>query len=40
MEGDGVFGQVFEVMEREGRIPNSDELKWEDEIMERKRKHR
>lgn len=27
--------QVFEVMEREGRIPNSDELKWEDEIIER-----
>jgi nucleoside-diphosphate-sugar epimerase len=26
---------VFEVMEREGRIPNSDELKWEDEIIER-----
>ena len=25
--------QVFEVMEREGRIPNSDELKWEDEIV-------
>ena len=30
--------QVFEVMEREGRIPNSDELKWEDEIIERYRK--
>jgi len=30
--------QVFEVMEREGRIPNSDELKWEDEIIERQRR--
>jgi nucleoside-diphosphate-sugar epimerase len=30
--------QVFEVMEREGRIPNSDELKWEDEIVERYRR--
>lgn len=27
--------QVFEVMEREGRIPNSDEVKWEDEIAEK-----
>jgi len=27
--------QVFEVMEREGRIPNSDELTWEGEIVER-----
>jgi nucleoside-diphosphate-sugar epimerase len=27
--------QVFEVMEREGRIPNSDELKWEDGIIKR-----
>ncbi len=27
------MAQVFEVMEREGRIPNSDELKWEDEII-------
>ena len=27
--------QVFEVMEREGRIPNSDELTWEDEIIVR-----
>jgi nucleoside-diphosphate-sugar epimerase len=27
--------QVFEVMERERRIPNSDEVKWEDEIIER-----
>jgi len=25
--------QVLEVMEREGRIPNSDGLKWEDEII-------
>ena len=30
--------QVLEVMEREGRIPNSDELKWEDEIIERQRR--
>jgi len=30
--------QVFEVMEREGRIPNSDELKWEDEIIERQKR--
>ena len=30
--------QVFKVMEREGRIPNSDELKWEDEIIERHKK--
>ncbi len=29
--------QVFEVMEREGRIPNSDELKWEDEIIEKQK---
>jgi nucleoside-diphosphate-sugar epimerase len=27
--------QVFEAMEREGRIPNSDEVKWEDEIISR-----
>lgn len=27
--------QVFEVMEREGRIPNSDALKWEDEIIDK-----
>jgi hypothetical protein len=26
--------QVFEVMEQEGRIPNSDELTWEDKIVE------
>ncbi len=32
------MAQVFEVMEREGRIPNSDELKWEDEIIERQKK--
>ena len=32
--------QVFEVMEREGRIPNSDELTWEDEIIEKQRKVR
>ena len=30
--------QVFEVMEREGRIPNSDELTWEDEIITRQKK--
>jgi nucleoside-diphosphate-sugar epimerase len=30
--------QVFEVMEREGRIPNSDELKWEDEIIEQQKR--
>jgi hypothetical protein len=30
--------QVFEVMERDGRIPDSDALKWEDEIIERYRK--
>lgn len=30
--------QVFEVMEREGRIPDSDEFKWEDEIIERYRR--
>ena len=29
---------VFEVMEREGRIPNSDELIWEDEIIEKQKK--
>jgi hypothetical protein len=29
------MSQVFEVMEREGRTPNSDELKWEDEIIEK-----
>lgn len=32
--------QVFEVMEREGRIPNSDELTWEDEIISRQRRVR
>lgn len=32
--------QVFEVMEREGRIPNSDELKWEDEIIAKQRRIR
>ena len=30
--------QVFGVMEREGRIPNSDELTWEDEIIARQKK--
>ena len=30
--------QVFEAMEREGRIPNSDELKWEDEIIEKQKR--
>lgn len=32
------MSQVFEVMERERRIPNSDELKWEDEIIEKQRR--
>jgi len=32
------MAQVFEVMEREGRIPNSDELKWEDEIIEKQKR--
>jgi nucleoside-diphosphate-sugar epimerase len=27
--------QVFEVMKREGRIPDSDQLNWEDEIIDR-----
>ncbi len=27
------MAQVFEVMDREGRIPNSDDLAWEDEII-------
>lgn len=27
--------QVFDVMEREGRIPDSDQLKWEDDIIAR-----
>jgi len=27
------MAQVFEVMEREGRIPNSDQVTWEDEII-------
>ena len=31
------MSEVFEVMEREGRIPDSDELKWEDEIIEKQR---
>ena len=30
--------RVFEVMEREGRIPNSDELRWEDEIINKQKK--
>jgi hypothetical protein len=30
--------RVFEVMEREGRIPNSDDLTWEDEIIEKQEK--
>ncbi|HJS19752.1 MAG TPA: NAD-dependent epimerase/dehydratase family protein [Anaerolineales bacterium] len=34
------MSRVFEVMEREGRIPNSDELKWEDEIIERRKRQR
>jgi nucleoside-diphosphate-sugar epimerase len=32
--------QVFEAMEREGRIPNSDELTWEDEMIAKQRKVR
>ena len=32
------MSQVFEVMEREGRIPNSDELKWEDEVIEKQKR--
>jgi len=27
------MAQVFEVMDREGRIPNSDDLHWEDDII-------
>jgi nucleoside-diphosphate-sugar epimerase len=34
------MAQVFEAMEREGRIPKSDELKWEDEIIAKQRKVR
>jgi hypothetical protein len=30
--------QVFEVMGREGRIPNSDELTWEDEIIAKQKR--
>jgi nucleoside-diphosphate-sugar epimerase len=30
--------QVFEVMERERRIPNSDGLRWEDEIIEKQKR--
>jgi nucleoside-diphosphate-sugar epimerase len=30
--------QVFEVMERDGRIPNSDEITWEDEIIVKQKK--
>ena len=30
--------QVFEVMERDGRIPNSDEITWEDEIIGKQKK--
>lgn len=32
--------QVFEAMEREGRIPNSDEVTWEDEVISKQRKVR
>jgi len=32
------MAQVFEAMEHERRIPNSDELKWEDEIIERQKR--
>jgi nucleoside-diphosphate-sugar epimerase len=34
------MAQVFEAMEREGRIPNSDELTWEDEVIQKQRKVR
>ncbi len=34
------MAQVLEVMEREGRILSSDELKWEDEIIAKQRKVR
>ncbi len=34
------MAQVIEVMEREGRIPNSDDLKWEDEIIEKQKRVR
>jgi nucleoside-diphosphate-sugar epimerase len=30
--------QVFEVMEREGRIPNSDEVKWEDDVIKKQKR--
>jgi len=29
---------TIESMEREGRIPNSDDLKWEDEIIEKQKR--
>lgn len=32
------MAQVFEAMEREGRIPNSDELTWEDEIIDKQKR--
>jgi hypothetical protein len=31
------MAQVIEVMDREGRIPNSDELTWEDRLVEAQR---
>jgi nucleoside-diphosphate-sugar epimerase len=32
------MAQVFEIMDREGRIPNSDELTWEDEVISKQGK--
>ena len=32
------MSRTLEMMEREGRIPNSDELKWEDEIIDRQKR--
>jgi len=32
------MAQVFEGMERAGRIPNSDDLKWEDEIIKKQKR--
>jgi nucleoside-diphosphate-sugar epimerase len=34
------MAQVFEAMEREGRIPNSDEVIWEDKVIQKQRKVR
>jgi nucleoside-diphosphate-sugar epimerase len=32
------MAQVFEITERQGRIPNSEELTWEDEIIKRQKR--